>query len=130
MRKRNIVIGQKVDLDKVKRARMLRRQMTEEERILWERLRANRLEGFHFRRQQVIDGFIVDFYCHAAGLVIEVDGGVHQQQVKYDAERDGILASRGLKIIRIQNEDIRQNLEGVLSRIVAQLKKRSTSQPS
>ena len=127
MRKRNIVIGQRVDLDKVKRARMLRGQMTEEEGILWERLRANRLEGFHFRRQQVIDGFIVDFYCHAAGLVIEVDGGVHQQQVKYDAERDGILASRGLKIIRIQNEDIRQNFEGVLSGIVAQLKKRSTS---
>ncbi len=130
MRKRNIVIGQRVDLDKVKRARMLRGQMTEEEGILWERLRANRLEAFHFRRQQVIDGFIVDFYCHAAGLVIEVDGGVHQQQVKYDAERDGILASRGLKVIRIQNEDIRQNLEGVLSGIVAQLKKRSTSQPS
>ncbi len=130
MRKRNIVIGQRVDLDKVKRARMLRGQMTEEEGILWERLRANRLEGFHFRRQQVIDGFIVDFYCHAAGLVIEVDGGVHQQQVKYDAERDGILASRGLKVIRIQNEDIRQNLEGVLSGIVTQLKKRSTFQPS
>ena len=51
----------------------------------------------------------MDFYCHAAGLVIEVDGGVHHQQVKYDAERDGILASRGLKVIRIQNEDIRQN---------------------
>ena len=130
MRKRNIVIGQRVDLDKVKRARMLRGQMTEEEGILWERLRANRLEGFHFRRQQVIDGFIVDFYCHAAGLVIEVDGGVHHQQVKYDAERDGILASRGLQIIRIQNEDIRQNLEGVLSGIVTQLKKRSTFQPS
>ncbi len=130
MRKRNIVIGQRVDLDKVKRARMLRGQMTEEEGILWERLRANRLEGFHFRRHQVIDGFIVDFYCHAAGLVIEVDGGVHHQQVKYDAERDGILASRGLKVIRIQNEDIRQNLEGVLSGIVTQLKRRSTFQPS
>lgn len=63
---RNIVIGQKVDQAKVERAKELRKNLTPEERILWQRLRANRLDGWHFRRQQIIDGFIVDFYCHKA----------------------------------------------------------------
>src|SRR5574341_1072598 len=95
---RNIVVGQKVDATKLQRAKELRGGMTEAERMLWERLRGNRLRGFHFRRQQVIDGFIVDFYCHAAGLVVEVDGGVHAQRVGYDDERDGVLSRRGLRV--------------------------------
>ena len=64
--KRNIVIGQRVMAEKVAQARRLRKQMTEAEKRLWERLRGNRVDGVHFRRQQIIDGFIVDFYCHAA----------------------------------------------------------------
>jgi len=119
MSARNVVIGQKVDPAKVQRAKELRRQMTKEERILWQRLRGNRLHGLHFRRQQIIDGFIVDFYCHAAGLVVEVDGEVHQQQAAYDAERDRILSARGLRIVRIKNEEVTQNLLGVLSHIAA-----------
>ena len=111
----NIVIGQKVTSSKVQRAKELRRQMTQEEKILWQHLRANRLHRFHFRRQQIIDGFIVDFYCHAARLVIEVDGKIHQQQVEYDADRDRILSARGLRLLRISNEDVRQNLEQVLA---------------
>jgi len=111
----NIVIGQKVTSTKVQRAKELRRQMTQEEKILWQHLRANRLHRFHFRRQQIIDGFIVDFYCHAARLVIEVDGKIHQQQVEYDADRDRILSARGLRLLRISNEDVRQNLEQVLA---------------
>ncbi len=78
--KRNIVIGQGVQLAKVERARQLRREPTREEALLWERLRRNQLDGLHFRRQQIIDGFIVDFYCHAAGLVVEVDGPIHTRQ--------------------------------------------------
>ncbi len=74
----NIVIGQKVSPSKVERTKEFRRQMTPEEKILWQRLRANRLNGLHFRRQQIIDGFIVDFYCHSAGVVVEVDGEIHQ----------------------------------------------------
>jgi len=69
--------------------------MTRAERVLWQRLKAGRLQGWHFRRQQVIDGFIVDFYCHAAGLVLEIDGGVHEQQREYDTERDAVLLARG-----------------------------------
>jgi len=116
---RNIVIGQRVDQVKVQRAKELRRQMTKEERILWQQLRTNRLQGFHFRRQQVIAGFIVDFYCHAAGLAVEMDGEIHQQQVEYDAERDRVLSARGLRILRIRNTEILENLPGVLARIAA-----------
>ena len=66
MRKRNIVTGQKVSREKLRRAQELRQKMTPAERRLWNQLRANRLGGWHFRRQQIIDGFIVDFYCHKA----------------------------------------------------------------
>jgi len=116
---RNIVVGQKVDQVKLQRAKELRRQMTREERILWQQLRTNRLQGFHFRRQQVIAGFIADFYCHAAGLVVEMDGGIHQQQAEYDVERDRVLSALGLRILRIRNIDILENLAGVLERIAA-----------
>ena len=76
---RKIVKRQKVDPAKIQRAKDLRHQMTEEERLLWKCLRTHRLADLHFRRQQIIDGFIVDFYCHTAGLVVEVDGEVHEQ---------------------------------------------------
>ncbi len=116
---KNIVTGQKVDHAKIQRARDLRRQMTPEEKILWQALRANRLGGFHFRRQQVIDGFIVDFYCHAVGLVVELDGGIHQQQADYDTERDQVLAARNLRVVRIRNKEIDHNLDDVLARLLA-----------
>ena len=116
---RNIVIGQKVNPIKIQRAKELRLRMTEAEKILWHHLRTNKLNGLHFRRQQVIDGFIVDFYCHAAGVAIEVDGSVHLQQVEYDAMRDQVLSLRGLRILRITNEEVKHNLKEVLARIVA-----------
>ncbi|MFN6565968.1 endonuclease domain-containing protein [Dendronalium sp. ChiSLP03b] len=111
---RNIVIGQKLNPIKVQRAKELRRQMTPEEKILWQHLRANRLNGLHFRCQQIIDGFVADFYCHAARLVIEVDGKIHEQQVEYDAECDKVLTGRGLHLLRIKNEQVRQELDQVL----------------
>jgi very-short-patch-repair endonuclease len=116
---KNIVIGQNVDASKVQRAKELRHEMTPAERLVWQRVRANRLNGFHFRRQQVIDGFIVDFYCHAAGLVVELDGGIHDRQADYDAQRDRILAARGLRVLRFENRECVENLEGVLGRILA-----------
>ena len=118
MPSRNIVIGQKVDQAKVERAKELRKNLTPEERILWQRLRANRLDGWHFRRQQVIDGFIVDFYCHKAGLVVELDGPIHDGQVDYDIERDNALETRGLRVLRIRNKEVHQDLERVLARIL------------
>jgi very-short-patch-repair endonuclease len=91
--------------------------MTEAEQILWQKLRNNQFHGLHFRRQQIIDGFIVDFYCKAALLVIELDGEIHEKQIEYDTERDEVISSRGLKILRIKNEEIRDNLERVLLKI-------------
>ena len=111
------VIGQKLTPVKVQRAKELRCQMTQEEKIIWQHLRANQLNCLHFRRQQIIDGFITDFYCHVARLVIEVDGEIHQQQAEYDAERDRVLLARGLRLLRIKNEEVRQNLDRVLLRI-------------
>ena len=122
--RRDIVTGQRVAHDKVKFARRLRKEMTEEEKQLWRRLRANRLDSIHFRRQQIIDGFVVDFYCHSVGLVIEVDGEVHQDQIVYDTERDAILKSRGLTVLRISNDEIRTNLDDVLELIRSNLRHR------
>jgi len=113
----DIIFGQRVSDEKLQLARELRRAMTPEERILWKHLRAHRLQGLHFRRQQVIDGFVVDFFCFDAALVVEVDGGVHRAQAAYDAERDLVLKKRGLRVVRITNEDVRCNLAGVLARI-------------
>ncbi len=116
---KNIVIGQKVNPAKAQRARELRQNMTPAEAVLWQALRANRLGGIHFRRQQIIAGFIVDFYCHAASLVIEVDGGIHLQQVETDRERERILVERGLRVLRFQNEQVLNDLAGVLTHILA-----------
>jgi very-short-patch-repair endonuclease len=110
-----IVKGQKVTEGKVLLARQMREEMTPTEAVLWEHLRGNRLAGLKFRRQQVIDGFIADFYCHAAGLVVEVDGPIHNPA--YDAERDRILGIRQLTVLRITNEQVEAEIEAVLEQI-------------
>jgi very-short-patch-repair endonuclease len=93
--------------------------MTPEERLLWARLRRSQLHGFHFHRQQVIDGFIVDFYCASANLVVEVDGAVHDTQAEYDAERERISTSRRPRVLRVSNEAVRQDIDAVLAQIAA-----------
>jgi very-short-patch-repair endonuclease len=115
----NIVIGQKVKSELVERARELRRQMTAEERILWQHLRANQLGGLHFRRQQVIEAYIVDFYCPAAALVVEVDGPIHEFQIERDKGRDDKLSGRGLLVVRFKNERIQNDLQNILKEILA-----------
>lgn len=94
---KNIVTDQKVTKEKLQRARELRREMTLAEKILWEELRANKL-GAHFRRQQIIQGFIIDFYCHQAALVIEVDGDIHDLQKEEDERREKVLSEMGLRV--------------------------------
>ena len=71
--------------------------MTPAEKFLWEELRTNKL-GVHFRRQQAIAGFIVDFYCHKAGLVIEVDVDIHDLQKEEDERREKVLSALGLRL--------------------------------
>lgn len=115
---RNIVIGQKVTSVKAQRARELRQNMTPEETTIWQAVRRNQLGGYHFRRQQVIDGFIADFYCHAAGLVVEIDGDIHQTQTHSDDARDQVLMAHGLRVLRLPNTLVRQNLQATLSLIL------------
>jgi len=114
---KNTVIEQKVTREKKHRAKELRRAMTPAENALWQQLRRNQLYGLHFRRQQIIDGFIVDFYCHASNLIIEVDGGIHETQKEEDEERDVHLVSRGFLVLRFTNEEVANNLPMVLEKI-------------
>jgi very-short-patch-repair endonuclease len=79
-------------------------------------IRANKL-GVHFRRQQVIAGFIVDFYCHEAVLVIEVDGDIHDLQKDEDARREKVLREMGLMIVRFGNDEVVRELSAVVERI-------------
>jgi very-short-patch-repair endonuclease len=78
--------------------------MTSAEKILWQELRPNKL-GVHFRRQQIIAGFIVDFYCHKAGMVVEVDGDIHDLQQEEDARREKVLSEMGLRIVLFGGEE-------------------------
>ena len=96
-RPQRIVIGQHVSDEKRQLADRMRRNLTAAEAALWKRLSGGAL-GFHFRRQQIIAGFIADFYCHQVALVVEVDGPIHDPA--YDAERDNIFNSLGLTVIR------------------------------
>jgi very-short-patch-repair endonuclease len=117
---KNIIPGQRVTKEKLQRAKELRHDMTPAEKILWNELRANKL-GVHFRRQQVIAGFIVDFYCHKAALVIEVDGDIHGLQQDEDASREKALREMGLRIVRFKNDEILHNLFVVVRKIREQL---------
>ena len=103
-RPRQVVLGQKVDESKVFAARRMRTEPTPAEARLWQALRGNQLAGLKFRRQQIIDGFIADFYCHAAALVVECDGPIHD--AVYDAERDRVIMARNIRVLRFENERI------------------------
>ncbi len=103
------------------RARGLRMELTNAERIVWSLVRAHRLNGVGFRRQTPIGPYIVDFVSHSARLVIELDGGQHyeaMQKVK-DALRDRFLRSKGFRVLRFSNHDVMTNREGVWDVIAA-----------
>jgi very-short-patch-repair endonuclease len=92
---------------------------TTAEKALWKILRKNQIRGLRFRRQHKIGQFIVDFYCHEIGLIIEADGAIHEKQKAEDQVRTEWLQTLGLKIVRFTNEDILNNLQDVKSRICA-----------
>jgi very-short-patch-repair endonuclease len=113
----HLITGQHISPELKVRSGELRRTMTPTEQKLWQRLRANR-KGFHFRRQQIIAGYIVDFYCHAVRLVVEVDGGIHLEQEAYDQERDASLSALGLKVLRFSNTEVERQMDTVLTVIL------------
>ena len=100
-------------------ARELRKNMTDAERHLWSRIRRKQLKNFQFYRQKNIGDYIVDFYCPAAKLIIEVDGGHHYagKNIQKDKERDKYLGSLGFRVLRFSDRDVFKNMEGVLQRI-------------
>ena len=105
-------------------ARTLRGNMTEAEVKLWQHIRCKQIKGVQFYRQKIIGSYIVDFYSHAARLVIEVDGGQHYEEegLENDAIRDADLEGLGLKVLRFTNLDVLQNIEGVVERIGDEVK--------
>ncbi len=97
----------------IDRARGLRKASLSPEQLLWTALRNEQIGGLKFRRQHPIGPYVVDFYCHAAGLVVEVDGFSHDEKVLQDAERTKCLEGRGLRVLRVTNDDVMGNLDGV-----------------
>ena len=102
------------------RARNLRKQSTNTERHLWYNLRANRL-GFKFKRQVPIGTYIVDFVCMERRLIVELDGGQHLDNQKYDIERTAWLNGRGFKVLRFWNNDVLQRNAAVIDVIIQAL---------
>jgi very-short-patch-repair endonuclease len=101
-------------------SRELRSNMTDAERVLWARLRGKQLLDEQFYRQKPIGPFIVDFYCHAARLVIEVDGGQHYEpeHARKDVERDRYLSDLGLNVLRFNNLQVLQETDAVVEEIL------------
>ena len=102
-------------------AKALRSNQTDAEQRLWYRLRAHRFMDLKFKRQKPIGRYIVDFVCMEHRLIIELDGGQHAEQVAYDQQRDAWLRSQGYTVLRFWNNDVMQQLEGVLEQILLTL---------
>ena len=110
-------------------ARDLRKNMTKEERRLWyDFLRKHPLK---FYKQKIVGGYIVDFYCHAASLVIELDGGQHYEEKgkRDDEKRTAFLEKQGMKVVRFSNLDVNQNFEGVCRMIDSVIEERMGGTP-
>jgi very-short-patch-repair endonuclease len=108
-------------------ARALRKNSTDAERILWSELRDHRLNGAGFRRQVPIGNYIADFICHAAKLVIELDGGQHfsERSEAADAARSAAIEIKGFQVLRFSNHDVMTNRAGVLETIAAAVAERA-----
>ncbi len=100
-------------------AREMRKNPTEAEQLLWKELRGRKLSNLKFRRQQPMQGYILDFYCESARLGVEVDGEIHtmEEQTKYGQQRSAYLEEYGIKIIRFRNDKIINEMKYVLNAI-------------
>ncbi len=104
-------------------ARKLRRQQTDAEQILWQRLRSRQLAGCKFRRQHPVGPYVVDFVCLKQGLVVELDGSQHAlpEEVVKDAKRTAYLEAEGFRVLRFWNNEVFGEIEALLTRILAAL---------
>ncbi|WP_226660767.1 endonuclease domain-containing protein [Alteriqipengyuania lutimaris] len=105
------------DAELTRRARDMRKGMTEAETRLWFELRGGRFHGIKFRRQKVSGRYIADFAANAPKLVIELDGDTHAGQLDYDAERTRYLEAQGYRVVRFSNAEVMENMDGVLQRL-------------
>jgi very-short-patch-repair endonuclease len=105
-------------------ARTLRKNMTDSEKLLWSKIRLKQLMGFQFYRQKNIGRYIVDFYCPSAKLILELDGGQHfiEKGINADRQRDEYLQDLGFRVLRYSNNEVLNNLEGVLESLCFTLK--------
>ncbi len=110
-------------------ARILRKNMTIPEKLLWEKLKGKQLCGLRFRRQHPIDMFIADFYCHKVRLVIEIDGDIHNQREEYDDGRSAEMEKFDIKTIRFKNNEVENDIEKVVTDIKSIVIKRLESPP-
>ena len=122
----------KLDPQLLEFAKTMRHNSTDAEHLMWQLLRAKRFMNLKFRRQHVIKPYIVDFYCHEIGLVIELDGSQHgtDDAIEYDAERTKFLEALGLTVVRYWNYDVLGRTVVVLEdlwRVCFELKSKSTS---
>ncbi len=106
-----------VRADAKDKARALRAQMTDAETLMWQQLRGRRFQGFKFRRQRPLGPYILDFVCLEAGLVIEIDGGQHAEQLAYDQARTALIESHQLTVIRFWNHEVMNDTAAVLENI-------------
>jgi very-short-patch-repair endonuclease len=113
-----------------RRARQLRKNATDAERLLWQKLRLWQVDGFKFRRQQPVGQYIVDYVCLEKRLVIEVDGGQHAENTNYDTQRDDWLRDQGFVVLRFWNHDVLKNIDGVMEQIIESLKSTPFLNPS
>ena len=100
------------------RAKELRKAGNLSEALFWSAVKNKQLNGLDFDRQRVIGNYIVDFYCHEYALVVEIDGSSHDDKQEYDLARDQYLEALGLKVLHVQDIDVKTNLEGVLASIL------------
>ena len=105
---------------KTELARNLRKNATKQERVIWNILRNSKIKHYKFKRQQPIGNYIVDFVCNEKMLIIEIDGGQHNEteNIKADIERTKYLESKGYKVLRFWNNDIDNNIDGVYMTIL------------
>ncbi|WP_395821844.1 endonuclease domain-containing protein [Devosia sp.] len=107
----------------IDRARTLRKTMPPAEAKMWNGLRSLRPLGHHFRRQVPVGPYYADFVCHAARLIVEVDGDTHfsESAHRYDATRDDVIRAEGYRILRVTNHEVMRNIDGVLQAILTEL---------
>ena len=102
-----VIRNQRINPKKLELARQFRKNPTESEDAVWQMLRNRQIKNLKWRRQQVIDGFIADFYCAELNVVLEIDGSIHEDEevIEYDAFRTSVFEERGIKVFRLKNED-------------------------